>query len=674
MNITPNNRNAIFVTIDNNYSFAIAVLLLSLKNNSYDIFSSCDIIVFHNGISEENRTLLSKLHKNIFFIYSIIPDNWNVILNHKVVKKWGIFVIIKLFGYFLVQKYEKALYLDADILISKDISEIFKLDTTIAWRKVKSWEPNIVFKDFIKDKKISAPNGGVILFTNKLNKYNINNNYILEVFNKIKNLSKGRIDERILCYINIDKNIVPLELDDTYNISTLLNNKDEVIVHFYDANRITKPWKSESIYTKYPEWAYYYNQWIKMGGTGPIDTTQNTFYNDKRRSDLVYFSVIWSKIFRKLSVLINLNLKCSFDFSKNYISFFIKNLPNSINYKIIIDNDTTYRVCIYLEDQNILKLFNIDKIFSIIKKDIEDINVKIRNDKKIIIEKTVKINNIDNVLNTFINNTINIFVDSYFSHINVMRYNLEENLIDFQNTNNNINELYRNCMFNPYRSNVKIGNRLILIKDNGDEEEISQFPKLDIVFKGSYATIKIHQNIIIQRSLRIIAGNGAYVIIEKGVNSEAAVFDLSSKNSLLFIKQNSTIRNLKCFAGYGGENINIIIGKDCMFSLNVVLRPTDVHTILDINNTCMPINITKFGIIIGDHVWVGHDVFVLKDVFIPNNCIIGARTLLTRNKYPENSIIAGNPGKVIKTGILWDRLSIEKFLNQKFLSNKNKHL
>lgn len=50
---------------------------------------------------------------------------------------------------------------------------------------------------------------------------------------------------------------------------------------------------------------------------------------------------------------------------------------------------------------------------------------------------------------------------------------------------------------------------------------------------------------------------------------------------------------------------------------------------------------------IGNNVWIGEKVCVLPGVFIGDNCIIGAGSIVTKS-FPENVIIAGNPAKVIK--------------------------
>ena len=58
------------------------------------------------------------------------------------------------------------------------------------------------------------------------------------------------------------------------------------------------------------------------------------------------------------------------------------------------------------------------------------------------------------------------------------------------------------------------------------------------------------------------------------------------------------------------------------------------------------------GVVIGNHVWVGANSTVLKNVTIEDGAIVGANSLVTKN-VSSNCVVAGNPAKVIKENILW---------------------
>lgn len=55
-------------------------------------------------------------------------------------------------------------------------------------------------------------------------------------------------------------------------------------------------------------------------------------------------------------------------------------------------------------------------------------------------------------------------------------------------------------------------------------------------------------------------------------------------------------------------------------------------------------------IFIGDLVWIGENSYILKGVTIGDNSIVAANSVVTKN-VPANSMVAGNPAKVVKENI-----------------------
>lgn len=53
-------------------------------------------------------------------------------------------------------------------------------------------------------------------------------------------------------------------------------------------------------------------------------------------------------------------------------------------------------------------------------------------------------------------------------------------------------------------------------------------------------------------------------------------------------------------------------------------------------------------IIVGNNVFIGKNAMILHNVTIGDNCIIGANTMVTKD-VPSNSVVAGNPARIIKT-------------------------
>lgn len=109
--------------------------------------------------------------------------------------------------------------------------------------------------------------------------------------------------------------------------------------------------------------------------------------------------------------------------------------------------------------------------------------------------------------------------------------------------------------------------------------------------------------------------------------------------------------NIKTF----NSNANIDIGDRCMVSYNVNLYHTDGHPIMDYE-TRKIINKVK-NMNIGDHVWLGANSTILKNSSIPNNSIVGWGSVVSGKYYTQDEggvVLAGNPSKVVKQGIIWD--------------------
>ncbi len=90
------------------------------------------------------------------------------------------------------------------------------------------------------------------------------------------------------------------------------------------------------------------------------------------------------------------------------------------------------------------------------------------------------------------------------------------------------------------------------------------------------------------------------------------------------------------------------IGNDCAISWNFQLLDSDLHNItIDgiEKDKCKPIKI-------GNHVWIGSNVTILKGVTIGDNVIIGSGSVVTKS-VASNTLIGGNPATIIRTEINW---------------------
>ena len=93
----------------------------------------------------------------------------------------------------------------------------------------------------------------------------------------------------------------------------------------------------------------------------------------------------------------------------------------------------------------------------------------------------------------------------------------------------------------------------------------------------------------------------------------------------------------------------IVIGNNVMIGGGVTIVDSDFHS-LDYNDwgTWRDLQRKRSEeVVIGDNVFIGMEALILKGVHIGNGCVIGARTVVTKD-IPSYSVVAGNPCRVIK--------------------------
>ena len=144
----------------------------------------------------------------------------------------------------------------------------------------------------------------------------------------------------------------------------------------------------------------------------------------------------------------------------------------------------------------------------------------------------------------------------------------------------------------------------------------------------------------------VVSGNG---IIRIGRNNR---FRSSATSNLIGINRPCIITALSPNAlltigdncGFSGTVIGcetkITIGNNIKFGANTLITDTDWH-----------LNDPRAGepaeVVIGDNVWLGVNVMVLKGVTIGENSLIGAGSVVVKD-IPANVVAAGNPCRVIK--------------------------
>ena len=112
---------------------------------------------------------------------------------------------------------------------------------------------------------------------------------------------------------------------------------------------------------------------------------------------------------------------------------------------------------------------------------------------------------------------------------------------------------------------------------------------------------------------------------------------------------------------FDGNDYRLIsIGKNTTISMQVVVLTHDYSIVKGLQAMGLPTN-KRFlkPVSIGANCFIGARSFLLPGTEIGDNCIIGAGSIV-RGKIPDNSIVAGNPAKVICGIEEWIQRHIEK--------------
>jgi maltose O-acetyltransferase len=97
-----------------------------------------------------------------------------------------------------------------------------------------------------------------------------------------------------------------------------------------------------------------------------------------------------------------------------------------------------------------------------------------------------------------------------------------------------------------------------------------------------------------------------------------------------------------------GPDSCVRIGKFCAMGYNVHIK-AETHdlnqpTALDADT---PLKVVEASINIGDHVWVGDNVFIRQGVTIGDHVIIGANSVVLKD-IPAYAVAAGAPARVVR--------------------------
>lgn len=323
------------------YRFALAEMLVNLQQTNANLYDN--VVIYHADFSEDDiKKFLIIEPKCIFVQYTY--EDWEKEFKKPTTQKsidfmnkYSHMAYVKFKIFEQLEFYHKVLFLDLDMLVLGDISELFKLKG-VAWRaaaenfgirfeKYTSMNEYIHwFTDF--NKEISIPNAGLLYISDE----NINIKSCLKdgysFINKFMDYFSHTIDELAISYI-IEKNQIPLTLLDRNHYNTLpaWYTYETKIVHFMNRDKV---WNSHFMQTIFPQWMNNYKIASKLAlfDSEQIQEYENTCVRKKLNEET------WFNFLSKSDFKIPENLQLRYDFSKSALQM---KYTSDVFWEVVLD-------------------------------------------------------------------------------------------------------------------------------------------------------------------------------------------------------------------------------------------------------------------------------------------------------------------------------------------------
>lgn len=171
---------------------------------------------------------------------------------------------------------------------------------------------------------------------------------------------------------------------------------------------------------------------------------------------------------------------------------------------------------------------------------------------------------------------------------------------------------------------------------------------------GNDCKIKIDDKCVLNNINITMKGNNIELILGNSVEMTSTIVSMF-QNCKLSIGTLTTLGDGEITIA---EETSIMIGEDCMFAHNFEIRTSDMHPIYSLSSGD-GINYGK-DIHIGNHVWAGKFISIMKGVSIKDNTVIGMNTHIHKSIGERNVVVVGNPAKIVKKDIIWGRKMFNK--------------
>lgn len=286
----------IFFAVDDGYMPFLAVTLQSLVENSSEEYYYL-IKILYTNINEDNKEKIKKYERENVNIEFVDLNYYIGTIKDKLYTRdyYSKTTYFRLFIPNLYPQYDKALYLDCDIVLLRDVAELFNIDmgdNLVGGAPDDVIQTYEVFQEYV-EKVVGVAdyrnyfNAGVLLMNlDELRKYNFQEKFLYSL-DKIK-FSVAQDQD----YLNrLCKGRVKI-IDKTWNRMPISNievdEKDLKLIHY---NLAFKPWHFEDILYKEYFWKYaqkteFFDEILKIKETYSDEEKFNDREKDRQLREL----------------------------------------------------------------------------------------------------------------------------------------------------------------------------------------------------------------------------------------------------------------------------------------------------------------------------------------------------------------------------------------------------
>lgn len=152
-----------------------------------------------------------------------------------------------------------------------------------------------------------------------------------------------------------------------------------------------------------------------------------------------------------------------------------------------------------------------------------------------------------------------------------------------------------------------------------------------------------------------VNGNNNRILINDKVCGYHVTFTIEDSENEIVIGHKTLFCGEIEFACIEGKKIQV--GNDCLFSKGIRISTGDSHVIYDMDGNRVN---EAADVTIGNSVWMGQNVDVLKGSLIKENSVVGVGSVVTRKFEDTNVVIAGIPAKIVKKNIYWEHSRVKE--------------